>query len=116
VLILLSLVLLLVGGGFGPPLLGAILGIAATRIDSPLAWWRAHVPKGARRFLGTLWPWSFVASLIAWLFLCPGSLLLDYSVGLNPDIMYVVPPAAFGLLLLTIFTGLARDTLRQTGT
>lgn len=41
VLIVLSVVMLLVGGGFGPPILGVIVGIAATRIDAPPRWWRA---------------------------------------------------------------------------
>lgn len=35
VLILLSIVMLLVGGGFGPPILGIIIGAAGTRINTP---------------------------------------------------------------------------------
>lgn len=60
VLILLSIVMLLVGGGFGPPMLGIIVGAAATRINAPLTWWRAHLSVSLRRFLGQLWPWSLV--------------------------------------------------------
>ncbi len=58
VLILLFVVMVLVGGGFGPPLLGIIVGIAATRINAPLAWWRAHLTGGSRRLLVNLWSWS----------------------------------------------------------
>jgi hypothetical protein len=76
ILILLSVLLLLVGGGFGPPLLGIILGAAATRIDAPPAPGRR--PGGMGRVLGNLWPWSLAAGLVAWLLLCPGSLLLDH--------------------------------------
>jgi len=43
VLIALSVVMLLVGGGFGPPILGIIVGVAATRINAPPAWWRTHL-------------------------------------------------------------------------
>ncbi|MCK4472073.1 MAG: hypothetical protein KAW49_09845 [Anaerolineae bacterium] len=35
ILILLSIVMLLVGGGFGPPILGIIIGAAGTRINTP---------------------------------------------------------------------------------
>jgi len=115
VLILLSIVMLLVGGGFGPPLLGIILGVAATRINAPFTWWRAHLPRGARRFLTTLWPWSLVAGFIAWLLLFPGSTLLDYFVGVtNPErTMVTLIFSAFGLLLLAIVTGFAYDLQRQ---
>jgi len=117
VLILLSLVMLLVGGGFGPPLLGIILGVAATRMHAPLPWWGTHLSLGSRRVLGTLWPWSFVAGVIAWLFLFPGSTILDYFVGVNnPErTMVTLIFSAFGLLLLTIVTGFAYDLQRQTG-
>lgn len=49
-LILLSAVMLLVGGGFGPPILGTIVGLAATRMTAPVRR-RAYVPGGLRRFL-----------------------------------------------------------------
>jgi hypothetical protein len=116
VLIALSIVLLLVGGGFGPPVMGILLGLVATRIDAPLKWWRAHLSRGARHVLGALWPWSFVAGLLAWLFLMPGTMVLDYFVGVdNPDLL--VPLAFFlalGFLLLTVFAGFARDLQRPT--
>jgi len=115
-LILLSVVMLLVGGGFGPPLLGIIVGVAATRINAPLAWWRAHLTSGSRRLLVNLWSWSFVAGVIAWLLLLPGTILLDFFFGVNNP--YLVVPvltlSAFGLLLLTLFTGIAYDIQRQT--
>ena len=55
-MILLSIVLLLVGGGFAPPIFGIILGVAGTRINTPLSWWRTHLPAGLRSFLAKLWP------------------------------------------------------------
>ncbi len=111
VLILLSVAMLLCGGGFGPPLLGIIVGSAATRINAPCNWWRAHLPAGLRRFLGKLWPWSFTAALIAWLLLLPGSVILDYFFGVNdPNLICGFIFSAFGFLLLTIIAGFARDT------
>jgi hypothetical protein len=115
VLLLLSLVVLLVGGGFGPPLLGLILGVAATRLQAQLAWWRSHLPRGARRLLSTLWPWAFGGSLVAWLALLPGSILVDYFIGVpNPDDTIAgLTLTAFGSLLVTIVAAVARDLERQ---
>lgn len=115
VVIGLSLLLLLVGGGFGPPLLGIILGIAATRIGAPLAWWQAHLPRGLRRLLSRLWPWLLGAGLMAWLFMFPGSIMLDHFVGIkNPELtIYGAGLTAFTLLFLTIVAAFARDIERN---
>ena len=114
VLILLSIVMLLVGGGFGPPMLGIIVGAAATRINAPLTWWRAHLSVSLRRFLGQLWPWSLVVCVIAWLLLFPGISVLAYFFGVNdPSLIAVVFFSAFGFLLLTVFSGFARDIQRR---
>jgi len=116
VLILLSVAMLLFGGGFGPPLLGIIVGSTATRINAPFTWWRAHLSAGLWRFLGKLWPWSFLAALIAWLLLLPGSIILDYFFGVNdPNLIYAFIFSAFGFLLLTIVAGFAYDIQQQNG-
>jgi hypothetical protein len=115
ILMLLSIVLLLVGGGFGPPLLGIILGSAAMGIIARLSWWRAHFPHSAQHALSAAWPWSFGAALTAWLLVMPGSMLLDYLVGLTQRTMYTFIFAAFGLLCVTIVAGFARGMQRQPG-
>lgn len=110
VLILLSVILLFVGGGFGPPLLGVILGITATRIRAPLRWLRTRFSSGPRRLLGRLWPWSLAIGVIAWLLLMPGVSVLSYYFGIyDPNIVIAVSLSAFGLLLFSIAAGLARD-------
>ena len=116
VLILLSVVMLLVGAGFGPPTLGVIVGAAATRINAPLIWWRSHLSLGSRRFLARLWPWSFAAGFIAWLLVLPGTIIFDHFFAVdNPDLVVpVLTFSAFGLLLLTIFAGFGRDIQRET--
>ncbi|HET9304225.1 MAG TPA: hypothetical protein VFO20_15755 [Propionibacteriaceae bacterium] len=67
VLILLSLVLLLFGGGLGPPLIGLILGVAALRMHA--------IPRHeVRRFLSPLarvWEWALVAGVAGYLALLP---------------------------------------------
>lgn len=111
VLILLSILMLLVGGGFGPPLLGIIVGLASSRINAPLT----RLP--ARRFLGNLWPWSFAAALASWLMLMPGSMLWDYFLGVSdPELLLaVLLLSATGFLLLTILTAFARDSQQYAG-
>ncbi|MBN1660426.1 MAG: hypothetical protein JXA93_18650 [Anaerolineae bacterium] len=105
VMILLALAGLPVGAGFGPPLLGTIVGLTATRMEAPLEGWRR------RRRLGALWPWSYAGALASWLLLCPGSMILarlfpaaDLSV-----VPAVTTPFSFGLLILTITAALAHD-------
>jgi MFS family permease len=115
VLILLSILLLLVGGGLGPPVLGIILGVAGTKINSTWMWWRAHLPIQLRRSLGKPWPWFLVGSIIAWLMMFPGLILIDHFFGVrDPHLLIsIVFFAALGSLLLAIFSGFARDSLRQ---
>ena len=111
VLLGLSVVLLLVGGGFGPPLLGIIVGITAT-------WARPRAgasrpSTGLGRALGALWPWVFAAAIAAWLLVMPGTILLDRVFGVR-ELEAVVPVfilLAFATLGLAIVTALARDRL-----
>lgn len=59
VLMLLSIILWLIGGGFAP-IFSNICHCYATRINKPLKWWRAHLPINVRGFLAKLWPWSII--------------------------------------------------------
>jgi hypothetical protein len=114
VLILLAFVMLLVGAGFGPPLLGLIMGIVATRINAPLTWWQTHLAAGPRQLLARLWPWSFGACLLAWLSMFPGTVLLAQYFGMDdPNLVYAIALCMFGLLFLTIIAGFARDVEAQ---
>jgi hypothetical protein len=119
VLIGLSFVLLFVGGGFGPPLLGIIVGLTATRIHAPLRWWRARLGTRSRGFLAWLWLWSFGGALVAWLYLFPGSILLGAFAGVSDEGLAISVAiailAAFTLLLLTIVSGFAYDIQQQDG-
>src|SRR5208283_1305245 len=62
--LLLSIVLLLVGGGFGPISLLIVACIGASKIGQPLIWWRSHLPSGVNRVLASLWPWSLAVVLL----------------------------------------------------
>lgn len=111
-LILLSLILLLVGGGFGPPLFGVLLGALATRINAPLTWWRERLSPGVRGRLAKLWPWSLTACVLVWLSMFPGMVLLAHFFGIeNDNLVYTLGLGMFALLLSTVVTGFARDAL-----
>ena len=43
ILVFLSIVMLLVGGGFAPPIIGVLAGVVGTGIKAPFTWWRAHL-------------------------------------------------------------------------
>ncbi len=118
VLILLSIILLLVGGGFAPPVLGIILGAAGTKVNSRWTWWSVRRPGRSRRFLGRAWGWFLAASIVAFLTVFPGLILIDHFVGLsNPELIATLLPLfALGSLLLAIFSGFARDSQRRTET
>lgn len=108
VLIGISAALLLIGGGFGPPVLGTILGLAASRIRSPHAW-AVRSPR-LRHVLGLAWPWALGGGLTAWLLLMPGTSLLAYALDFeSATLVSVLVFSATGLLALSIFAGFARD-------
>lgn len=116
VMILLSIVMLLVGGGIFPPVFGVLMGIVGTRIDAPLTWWRSHLPAGWRHFLAKLWPWSLGACLAAWLGMLPGIPLLWHFGGVdNANLIWVLLISMFGFLFSTVVMGFAYDSQRQTG-
>jgi hypothetical protein len=115
VLILLSIVMLLVGGGMFPPIMGIIIGVLGTRINAPLTWWRTHLSVGVQHFLEKVWSWSFVTCIIGWLLLFPGINILGYFFGVNnPNLTIVFILFALGSFLLTIVSGFAYDIQTQT--
>jgi len=89
VLIGLSVLLFLAGGGFGPPLIGVIAGVTATRIGRS----GREQPGPVRAALARLWPWLLGAALVGYLSLVPGMVL----VSLVPRLRQVVHRPRFGL-------------------
>lgn len=110
VLVGLSIVLLLVGGGFGPPLLGIIVGLTAMRIGASSTWWGKRFAPAIRRALSGSWPWAFAASIGAWLMLVPGLPILSYTLGMeDPALVVWLFFIAMGLLALAIVSARAHD-------
>lgn len=102
VLMLLSVVLLLVGGGLFPPVIGFVAGVVATRINVPVT----RQPGRVLSFLAKLWPWPLVAFFV-WVF---GQFLVGYFFNeLLMQSSFLSPLLIVGLLVLSIFTGYAHD-------
>lgn len=116
VLFLLSIALLLGGGGFGPISLLVVACIAASRINQSSAWWRRWLPVSIRRVLAKLWQPSLIAALL-WV---PGEFILgqifhlknDHSQTLtNLNLMLSYP--MLGLFVLTLITGFVHEAERK---
>jgi len=107
VLILLSIALLLVGGGLFPPVIGIIAGVVGTRINMPLT----KQPGSALRLLAKLWPWPLVAFFV-WVF---GQFLVGHY--FNEFLQksgFLSPLLIIGLLVLSILTAYAYDVRART--
>lgn len=108
--VLLSIAMLLVGGGIGPPVLGMLAGVAGLGIHAPHTWSREHLPVRVRRFLAGSWPWVFGVCAINGVFLVVGSVILVYLFELNnPDLFVGSFFFAVVSLLVTVLTGVAYD-------
>lgn len=106
VLILLSIALLLTGGGLFPPVIGIIAGVIASKINTPIT----RSPSRVSGFLAKLWPWSLAAFYI-WVF---GQFLIGYLA--NNFLMslgYVAPLMILGLMALAIVSGFGYDVQNQ---
>lgn len=99
ILALLSLGLLLFGGGIFPPLIGIIGGVAGTRINTRLN----KRPGSMWRTLAKLWPWTLVVFFV----LLFGQFAIGY---LNNDSMpLIIPVVLLGLLVMSLLAGYGHD-------
>ncbi len=122
VLIGLSVLMLLVGAGFGPPLLGIILGLAGERLGVDGAGSgsakdrtvEAVAVSGLRGRLGKLWGPAFGLCLTTWLLLMPGISVLGYFLGVeDAGLVMAIIASAFGTLGVVLLTAWARDGAAQ---
>lgn len=101
----LSLLLLLVGGGFGPPLLGFVVGLLAMRIGSTTS----RTVGAVTRSVSRLWPWPLAIAAFCFLGLVPGTALL-YAVGVDSDgLVTALIVGAFVATGLAVWSARARD-------
>ena len=106
VLIALSVLLLLVGGGFAPMLMGIILGIAATRESVPSPAVR-RAPSHER------WdplPLALGVGVLGYLALFPGLVVLSWLSGVtDPSLVLGLSALSFAALLLAPVAARAQD-------
>jgi hypothetical protein len=113
ILFVLLVLMLLMGGGFGPPILGTIAVLIALKRNSPLKLWR-KLPSKFHTVLSRLWPWSFGLCLLGWLMLFPGAALIVFFTGIDNALLMVIPIfIAFAFIPTTLFLGFSRDLLKR---
>ena len=114
VLLGLSVALLLVGGGFGPPLIGLLLGYAVLRSAHTLP--PARPPGAARRALGRRWRPLLGLTVAGFLAMFPGLVLLRWATTIDGSwIPAILSPAAFAGLVLTLVAARAHDRTAALG-
>ncbi|HEX6255573.1 MAG TPA: hypothetical protein VFZ70_07140 [Euzebyales bacterium] len=86
-LVLLSAAMLLVGGGFGPPILGMLAGLVAGGAHAPVTRWAGRLGGRAGQALAAIWPAMFWVCVLNAVFLVVGSFVLGGLLGLAvPDL------------------------------
>jgi hypothetical protein len=100
--IALSVLLLLFGGGFFPPIIAFVGGLAGTQINRPLS----GPPTRLTRFAAKLWPWSLVI-FVGWTLgqFPVGHFFNDFLQG----IMYLSLLVILTSLPLSVYTAYAYD-------
>jgi hypothetical protein len=119
ILLLLSIMLFLVGGGSPPIFLGVVASAVATRINKPLKWWHAHLSLNARGFLAKLWPWSIIAFVFMFWFavaiaITGWPLIFFDANGTNAlPILSLLGYISDVIMLLVVVAGFASDIQRR---
>jgi len=106
ILVLLSIGMLLFGGGLFPPFIGIVASIIATRIQNPLTWWRSHAESTASRFLARLYPWA----IIIYLCIIFGQFIVGYFFNdFFKGVMGITVLLILSFLLLSALSAFAHD-------
>ena len=112
VMLLLSTLMLLVGGGFAPPVVGLLAGAAGTRVKSPLNWWSRRL-GGARGLLADMWKPVWMLCLANGLFLCIGGNTLPFLGFNNPNLFTYSFLLSLPLIPLSTVAGIAYELERR---
>ncbi len=113
-LIALSVIMLLVGGGVGPPILVLLAGFAALGIHSSYLWWQKHLHGQLGNLLAMLWPWIFTVCTLNGMFLVIGHVIAVYFFApVRADIFQYSFLFPVFSVLLSIITGIAYDISKQ---
>lgn len=108
VLIGLSVLLLLVGGGLAPPLMGVVVGLVATRMGVA----RGGPPGRFGRALGRAWPWFLAAAVLGYLGLMPGMVLASAVDAADAAVVIALTIFAFSNFALALTAARAHDRVQ----
>ena len=118
ILMIFSLALFLVGGGFAPIFMAVIASLTASRIHKPLKFWRAVLPGGVRAFLGKIWLGVLMASVVIFVFSVivaifgwPLTVFFDDETAFRH--LNTLSLIMLGMLLLAVLSGFAYDIQQQ---
>jgi hypothetical protein len=110
VLMLLAVVMLLVGGGLFPPVLGFIVAVLASRIHVPIISITGQIHDHNKPFLAANWRGITGFSILAWLCLMPGmNFLSHFSLGDYSALMGIIVLVAIGSFALASIASRASD-------
>ena len=112
VMVLLSISLLLVGGGFIPPIIGLLSGAIASRINAALFWRRPLFSERASHNLVRLWPWTLVV-YFSWILLqlMIGPVFTEFVLKNGSLFLFI----EFGLLVLVVLSAFTFDMKSMSG-
>ena len=118
VMMLLSLALFLVGGGFAPIFMAVIASLAASRINKPFKFWRAVLPGVLRTLLSKIWLGVLVAfiaifvfSVIVAIFGWPLTIYFDDETAFKH--LNTLSFIMVGMMLLAVLSGFSYDIQQQ---
>jgi len=119
VLLLLSITLWLIGGGFAPIFMTILASVTATRINKPIKWWRAHLSDNVRGFLAKLWPWSIISFVVVFVIgveiaIFGYPLLWVFDATTTYIIQSTLAFIMVALMPVSIITAFAHDIQKQT--
>jgi hypothetical protein len=110
-LIGLSVLLLLVGGGIAPPIMGLVVGAVATRIGTTPG---RRVGRTGRA-LAAAWPWFLAGAALGYLGLVPGMPLASLIGVASEGLVIGLATFAFANLALALTAARAHDRLQSIG-
>jgi len=105
----LSALLLVAGGGFGPPLIGLVVGVAVIKADQPTP----QRQRDSNPLLASAWPFLLIAAVLGYLSLVPGTVLLSHFAGIeSPGLVVGLAAFSFSTLILALIAARAADRAR----
>ena len=102
--------LLLVGGGLAPPLMGFIVGAVATRMTTVTHRW----PGRLGRVIAPAWRWFLVGAVLGYLGLMPGMVLAGFWGVASEALVIGLAAFAFANFALALAAARAHDRLEAT--